>query len=306
MTVIRAVRAWFDTRGFYEVETPALQISPGMEPHLHAFRTDLVNPERDASRPLYLHTSPEFAMKKLLVAGLPRLYQICHVFRNAEGSSRHSAEFTMIEWYRAHSGYEAVMDDCVSLLRHCAQACGIEAYTHKNMRADPFAEWEKITVIDACRLYGGVEIGPDATDEEWEELFYTTFLNKVEPQLGQGRPTILYGYPSCMAALSRPVQGDPRFAERFELYLCGVELANAFGELTDPAVQRARFAADMGLKEKLYGDRHPVDEDFLAALEHGLPDSGGIALGIDRLAMLAAGADDIDQVLWAGKPGQGG
>ncbi len=300
MALIRAVRGWFDGQGFYEVETPALQVSPGMEPHLQAFQTTLMNPERDHERDLYLHTSPEFAMKKLLVAGLPGLYQICKVFRNAEGSRLHSPEFTMIEWYRAQSGYRAIMEDCVGLLRHCAQALDIEAYRYQDMACDPFRDWEIISVIEACKSYADIDVSPDTGPQEWDDLFYGPFLNKVEPQLGQGRPTILYDYPVSMAALARPKPENPRFTERFELYICGIELANAFGELTDAAVQRARFEADMALKEKLYGTRWPVDEDFLAALEHGLPESGGIALGIDRLAMLATGAEDIEQVLWCG------
>jgi len=298
MSLVRAVRGYFDQQGFYEIETPALQISPGMEPHLKAFQTELVNPEQDSVQTRYLHTSPEFAMKKLLVAGLPEIYQICHVFRNAEGSTLHSPEFTMIEWYRAHATYDSIMDDCIGLLRHCAAALDIKTYRHKGQECDPFAEWEKISVIEAYQKYGGLTVSPDASAAEWDDLFYKVFLNDVEPQLGQGRPTILYDYPVSMAALSRPKPDDPRFAERFELYVCGIELANAFGELTDVAVQRERFEADMALKQKLYGERYPIDEDFLAALEHGMPESSGIALGIDRLAMLASGADDIKQVLW--------
>lgn len=302
MDLIRAVRRFFDGQGFFEVETPALQVSPGMEPHLHAFKTEILNPERDHVRTLYLHTSPEFAMKKLLVAGLPKIYQICHVFRNAEGSHLHSPEFTMIEWYRARAGYEDIMDDCVGLLRFCAEQGGFQTYRYRGQEADPFKEWEVINVCEAYKKYAGIDVNPDNTAEEWDDLFYKVFLNKIEPQLGQGRPAIIYDYPVSMAALSRPKPEDPRFAERFEIYVCGMELANAFGELTDAKAQKQRFEADMALKEKLYGARYPVDEDFIAALERGLPESGGIALGIDRLAMLASGADDIEQVLWTGKP----
>jgi lysyl-tRNA synthetase class 2 len=324
MVLIQAVRAFFDGQGFCEVETPALQVSPGMEPHLHAFRTTLLNPERDSERTLYLHTSPEFAMKKLLVAGWPRIYQICHVFRNAEGSRLHSPEFTMIEWYRAHAGYRDIMADCEGLLRAVATALGIEAYRYRGISADPFVEWEYITVCEAFEKYAGIDLasflfslpqagGGDvkelraamreaglhtALDDTFEDLIVRVLGELIEPKLGQGRPTILYDYPVSMAALSRPKPEDPRFAERFELYICGVELANAFGELTDPVAQRARFEADMALKQKLYGETWPVDEEFIAALEHGMPESGGIALGIDRLAMLATGAEEIGQVLW--------
>lgn len=310
--LVRATREFFDSRDFLAVETPALQVSPGMEPHLHAFRTTLLNPERDAAETLYLHTSPEFAMKKLLVAGLPRIYQICHVFRNAEGSRLHAPEFTMIEWYRACAGYRDIMDDCIALLRHVATALGIDAYRFRGMSADPFVEWEIISVANAFALYAKADLlnldagavralGLHVADDDgYEDLVMRVLGELIEPKLGQGRPTILYDYPVSMAALSRPKPDDPRFAERFELYVCGVELANAFGELTDSRAQRARFEADMALKTKLYGEAWPVDEDFIAALDHGMPESGGIALGIDRLAMLATGADAIGDVLWCG------
>lgn len=298
MALIKAVRSFFDEQGFDEVETPALQVSPGMEPHLKAFKTELVNPEQDESRDMYLHTSPEFAMKKLLVAGLPKIYQICHVFRNAEGSHLHSPEFTMIEWYRANAGYEAIMDDCVALLRSCAETLDIASYRYKGISCNPFMDWERISVIDAYKKYAGIDVSPDSSPLEWDELFYKVFLNDIEPKLGREFPTILYDYPACMAALSRRKSEDPRFAERFEIYVCGIELANAFGELTDAKEQRKRFEQDMGLKQELYGERYPIDEDFLTALDHGMPECSGIALGVDRLAMLASGADNINQVLW--------
>jgi lysyl-tRNA synthetase class 2 len=349
-SVVRAVRAFFDDQGFYEVETPALQVAPGMEPHLHAFCTRLLNPERDQEQTLYLHTSPEFAMKKLLVAGLPKIYQICHVFRNAEGSRLHSPEFSMIEWYRANAGYRDIMQDCIGLLRAVANAAGATEYRYCDMKVDPFGDWEMISVTEAFQQYARIDLTlylphPDlreggsrgdgflesqqdvsnpslpnppsrkrkgrafievvaalglhtASDDTFEDLFYRVMGEVIEPKLGQGRPTIIYDYPVQMAALSRPKPEDPRFAERFELYVCGVELANAFGELTDAKTQRQRFIADMDLKEKIYGERWPLDEDFIAALEHGMPESGGIALGIDRLVMLATGAEDIKQVLW--------
>ncbi len=318
-TVIRSVRAFFDADRFYEVETPSLQVSPGMEPHIHAFRTTLLNPERDREQTLYLHTSPEFAMKKLLVAGLPKIYQICHVFRNAEGSRLHSPEFSMIEWYRANAGYRDIMEDCIGLLRKVATAAGTKEYRYRDMTADPFGEWEMISVVEAFTKYAGIDLisylppadlkfGEQvkasgmhtAPDDTFEDLFYRVMGEIIEPKLGHGRPTIIYDYPVQMAALSRPKPEDPRFAERFELYVCGIELANAFGELTDAKIQRQRFIADMDLKQKIYGERWPVDEDFIAALEYGMPESGGIALGIDRLVMLATGAKDIKQVLWTG------
>ncbi len=316
MGMIRAIRNWFERERFYEVETPALQRAPGMEAHLRAFRTELLTPELDRAETYFLHTSPEFAMKKLLVAGCTKIFQICHCYRNAEGSSLHSPEFSMIEWYRAHAGYRDIMEDCVALLRFCAQTLNIKELKYKGREADPFANWEIISVCEAFDKYANIDLESFLDDQSafaqelrrhgfhtdendrWDDLFFRVFLEKIEPALGNGQPTILYDYPVSMAALSRPKPEDPRFAERFELYICGMELANAFGELTDPVIQKQRFLEDLKLKEELYGEVWPVDEDFIAALEHGMPDSGGIALGIDRLAMLFAGVDRIDDVMW--------
>jgi lysyl-tRNA synthetase class 2 len=319
--ILKALRLWFEAEGFVEVETPALQVSPGLEPHLVAFATTLIGPEGD-QRPRYLHTSPEFAMKKLLVAGLPRLFQFAHVFRNAERATIHSPEFTMLEWYRAHDGYETLMADCEALLRAACAAAGTTMLKGRGHEADPSQPFERLSVAEAFRRHCGIDIlatapAPAAPSldllakaaeplgiaphpgDSWDDLFFRIMLDRIEPHLGMGRPTILYDYPVSMAALARPKLEDPRVAERFELYACGVELANAFGELTDAAVQRARFEADMALKQRLYGERYPIDEDFLAALTHGMPPSAGIALGFDRLVMLASGAERLEDVLWA-------
>lgn len=314
--LIKAMRAFFDDQGFMEVETPVLQTSPCAEAHLHGFKTALKNADLSHERDLYLHTSPEFAMKKLLVAGMERIYQICHTFRNAEGSSLHSPEFTMIEWYRTGAGYEQIMDDCVDLLRAVAKKLDIQTYRYKTSSADPFAEWQRVSVAEAFEQYANIGLAAVLDDTEnfaaaakaqgirvadndkWDDIFFAVMDALIEPHLGMGAPTILYDYPACMAALSRKKADDPRFAERFELYVCGIELANAFSELTDATEQRTRYHAEMALKKELYGEDYPVDEDFLRALEYGLPESGGIALGIDRLVMLATGADDITQTLW--------
>jgi lysyl-tRNA synthetase class 2 len=322
MALIRAVRAYFDGQGFAEVDTPALQACPAMDLHIHAFATEIKGVDLQPKGTLYLHTSPEFAMKKLLVAGLPRLYQICHVYRNAEGSRLHSPEFTMIEWYRAGADYTAIMEDCKGLLRACATALGIGHYRHKGMKCDPFAEWKTVTVEQAFRHYAGLELRaflPERTeefraaiagkgirvapDDSWDDLFFRVMAEKIEPFLGREAPAILCDYPVSMASLSRRKPGDPLLAERFELYVCGIELANAFSELTDAAEQRARFAEEMARKREIYGEVYPADEDFFAALDFGMPESGGIALGIDRLVMLACGADAIEDVLWTAPPG---
>ncbi|MGQ0664499.1 MAG: EF-P lysine aminoacylase EpmA [Pseudomonadota bacterium] len=322
--IAAATRAWFQGHGFTEVETPALQVSPGMEPHLAAFATELRDPgaRRDAGRLVYLHTSPELAMKKLLVAGLDRIFQLARVFRNAERSATHHPEFTMLEWYRAGAAYTELMDDCEALLGAVAAAAGVEEFAWAGRRARPLRPFERLRVAEAFQRWAGIDLMASASDplspslarlaaaaaplgigahdgDRWDDLFFRIFLDRIEPRLGLGRPTILYDYPIALAALARAKPADPRLAERFEVYVCGLELANGFGELTEPDEQRRRFAKDMDLKERLYGERWPVDEDFLAALAHGLPASAGIALGFDRLVMLATGAATIEDVLWA-------
>jgi lysyl-tRNA synthetase class 2 len=319
--VLAAVRSFFAEAGFVEVETPALQISPGLEPHLKAFVTVLYDPLTGAALPRYLHTSPEFAMKKLLAGGMQRIWQLCHVFRDGERGATHHPEFTMIEWYRAGATYRDIMADCDALLRRVQQSAAVEAFRWQGNTADARQEWQHLSVADACRDLAGIDLlatmpdplHPDAAllaaaawraglaphdGDDWETLFFRILLERIEPKLGIGAPTILYDYPLAQAALARRKPDDPRFAERFELYVCGLELANAFGELTDAAEQRARFEADRQKKQALYGETYPIDEDLLAALEHGLPDCAGIALGFDRLVMLAAGVDHIEDVLW--------
>ena len=320
--IAAAVRGWFDAAGFVEVETPALQISPGMEPHIMAFATDFVGSNPDDRQRFYLHTSPEFAMKKLLVAGEPKIFQLARVYRNGEVSPTHHPEFTMLEWYRADAGYHDLVDDCAALVQAALRAAGRDHLSRGDVTCDPFADWEILTVPDAFIRYAGIDLLATAPDplnpdtellakaaagiginahegDRWEDIFFRISLDRIEPNLGMGRPTVLTDYPISMAALARPKPSDPRLAERFEAYCCGVELCNAFGELTNPVAQRARFIADMDLKEQLYGTRYPVDEDFLAALEVGLPESTGIALGFDRLVMLCTGAGDLTDVLWA-------
>ena len=316
-----ALRGYFAEQNFLEVETPALQASPGLEPHLVAFKTELREPGAARGIPLYLHTSPEFAMKKLLAAGVERCFQLARVFRNAERSATHHPEFTMLEWYRAGASYTALMDDCDVLLKTVADLAARE-FAWDGRRCDARRPAERLSVAEAFARETGIDLLATAPDplqpslerlaaaarplgiaprpgDRWDDLFFRIFLERIEPRLGIGRPTILYEYPISMAALSRPKASDPRVCERFELYVAGLELANAFGELTDAAEQRRRFAADMDLKEQRYGERYPIDEDFIAALEHGLPPSAGIALGVDRLVMLATGSAHIEDVLWA-------
>lgn len=308
--ILSDVRKFFDARGYLEVETPALQVAPCMEAHIQAFRTELVTADRQSRETFYLHTSPEFAMKKLLVAGLPRIYQLAKVFRNAEGSRWHSPEFLMLEWYQAGMDYTEMMEETAALLRHVAAA----PLTANGKSCDVHAPWEKLTVVEALVKYADVDISAHLEDldhlraeaarigvyvsphDDWDNALLKILMDKVEPHMGMGAPSVIYDYPVSMAALSRPKPQDPRFAERFEVYVCGIELANAFGELTDAKVQRRRFLHDVHLRKKIYGDDYPVDEDFLRALDHGLPASSGNALGLDRLVMLMTGADDIGLV----------
>ena len=307
--ILAALRAWFAGQGFVEVETPILQVAPGAEVHLQGFATDWESPDGEEEQVRWLHSSPEFAMKKLLAGGVPKLFQFARVFRNNEGSALHHPEFTMLEWYRAGAPYETIMEDCAALLA----LTGARELTWDGKVCDPLATPERLTVAEAFDRHAGVDVLATAGDaprlarlakivmhdgDSWDDVFFRIMFAKIEQRLGMGRPTILCEYPIAMAALARAKPADPRVAERFELYACGVELANAFGELTDPDLQRARLEADMDEKERLYGLRWPVDDDFLAALDHGLPPCSGIALGFDRLVMLATGAKHIEDVLW--------
>jgi lysyl-tRNA synthetase class 2 len=320
--IATALRRWFDSEGFTEVETPALQISPGLEPHLQAFATELKAPGEARGVTMRLHTSPEFAMKKLLVGGEQRIFQFARVFRNGERGTTHSPEFTMLEWYRVGSDYRALMEDCAAILRLAADATGLTSASWNSVECDLRQRPERLSVAEAFARYCGIDLLATAPDprapslerlaassqslgimprdgDRWDDLFFRLFLTLIEPKLGQGRATLLHDYPISMAALSRAKPNDPRVAERVELYVAGMELANGFSELVDAEEQRRRFESDMDLKQSLYGERYPIDEDFLAALRHGLPDCTGMALGFDRLVVLASGATTIDDVLWA-------
>jgi lysyl-tRNA synthetase class 2 len=325
--ILSGLRRWFAGQGFVEVETSALQVSPGNETHLHAFATELIGPD-GARRPLYLHTSPEFACKKLLAAGEERIFTFAPVFRNRERGALHHPAFTMLEWYRAREPYERLMEDCAALLAAAAEAAGAELLRYVGRSADPRMSPQRLTVADAFQRFAGIDLlatlgaggtdrealaaAPDrqglaeaaqragirvAEDDTWSDIFSRILVERIEPNLGNGRATLLMEYPAHLAALARPRASDPRVAERFELYACGVELANAFGELTDPELQRRRLEAEMAEKERVWGERYPIDADFLAALAY-MPPASGAALGFDRLVMLATGAARIEQVIW--------
>jgi lysyl-tRNA synthetase class 2 len=312
-----AARAFFAAESFVEVDCAILQASPGNEAHISAFATEIVDPSGARSE-LYLHASPEFSCKKLLSAGENRIFTFAHAFRNRERGRLHHPEFTMLEWYRANEPYQRLVEDCAGLLAASAAALGSGDFSFAGSFADPFAEPEVLSVAEAFDRFAGIDLiaalGTEAADREhfadgarkigiriveddtWSDIFSKILSEKIEPHLGQGRATILIDYPAQEAALAR-LGADARFAERFELFVCGVELANGFGELTDSAEQRRRFEAEMSERRRIYGDAYPLDEDFLNALAI-MPEASGIALGFDRLVMLATGAQHIEQVIW--------
>ncbi len=309
-----AIRQFFAHERFVEVETAALQVSGGNETHISPFGVELIGQGGDKSR-LYLHSSPEFACKKLLAAGEERIFTFAHVFRNRERTALHHPEFTMLEWYRAHEPVSRLIEDCADLLAVAAKAAGTDNFVWRDREAEAFEEPEILTVCEAFGRHANIDLAAllgdrdglaraaardgvsVAADDTWSDLFSKILCEKVEHRLGRGRATILTDYPVSEAALARPKPDDPRFAERFELYVCGVEIANGFGELTDPAEQRRRFVEAGAARARLYGEACPIDEDFLDALAV-MPPASGIALGFDRLVMLAAGATRIEQVLW--------
>jgi lysyl-tRNA synthetase class 2 len=315
-----ALRGYLAARDFLVVDPPGLQRSPGNETHLHAFGTTMIGND-GVGQAMYLHTSPEFTMKKLLAAGERRIASLQHVWRNRERSALHHPEFTMLEWYRAGEPYEAVIRDCLAMVKLAAEAAGSKVLRFRDRECDPSVEAEQLSVVEAFARHAGIDLlatmdADGVTDGEalavqmqalgmavprdrsWGYLFSLVLTDKVEPQLGIGRVTVLDRYPTAEAALARRAADDRRVSERFELYACGVELANGFGELTDAGEQRRRFAGEMAEKERIYGERYPLDEDFLSALEL-MPEASGVALGFDRLVMLATAAPRIEAVLWA-------
>jgi len=318
-----SLRHYFAKEGFLEVECGALQISPGNETHLHAFATTHIGPDGRKSQ-LYLHTSPEFACKKLLAAGEKKIFVLGPVFRNRERGALHAPEFILLEWYRVGEPLDAVMTDCLNILAGAAKAAGTKEFRFRDRIAEVGAPAQRLTVAEAFQEQSGIDLlatlnadgsadrnalaaqarhagVKTAPDDSWSDMFSRVLVERIEPKLGIGAPTILDAYPRIEAALARASEHDPRVAERFELYLCGVELANGFGELTDVDEQRRRFEHEMKEKERIYKERYPIDADFLDALSH-MPEASGVALGFDRLVMLATGAERIEQVMWTPMP----
>jgi len=337
--LIECVRRFFAEADFLEVETPALVPSPGLELHLRSFATDYV-PERDdpnapGPRRVFLPTSPEYHMKRLLACGFERIFQICRCFRNGESYRLHNPEFTMLEWYRAWADYTAIMDDLESLgsrlgsqvdtrvgewasggagEKKDTKTRGREDARMKKPAVDLSPPWNRITVADAFHSYAGIELPPETNadafrraarragfdtvshSDTWDDVFYKVFLSAIEPKLGLTKPVFLTDYPASMAALAKRSEDDPSVAERFELFIGGVEIANGFTELNDPAEQRRRFAEELEQRRQLGAPEHPIDDRLLDALAIGMPPAGGVAVGLDRLIMLLAGKDRIADV----------
>ena len=324
--IIKLIREFFWSQNFYEVETPIAARLPGQEPYLNPIPVVFHEPN-GAETKVYLQTSPEFGLKKLLAAGYEKIFQICKTFRDYEEfGNNHNTEFTMIEWYRAPGNLKNIMDDTEELFKFVAKNLNTKKITYKNFEIDILTKWDRLSMREVWKKYLNVELNDYLTNEkmaslvrerglaaddkdEFEDLFYKVFLNEIETKLGMGKPIMIYDYPEQMTSLSRLSANDPRYAERFELYIGGLELANAFGELTDAVEQKKRLEADKSKREQLGKETWPIDPDFIAAIkqidEAALPhrsprgaEVGGTALGIDRMIMLFTGANNINEVIF--------
>lgn len=324
--IISEIRRFFGERGFLETETPCLVKYPGMEPYLDVFKTKFesaFSKETSVDQDMFLITSPEYSLKKLLAGGLEKIFQITKTFRNKESfSDRHNPEFTMLEWYRAYASYEEIMDDTEALVKHVWENCGFSKdqgglvnLVWKGQEIDIMSPWRRLRVIDSFKEFAGVDedtffnlgaltelvksrgyaVGETPT---FDDLFFTLFLNEIEPNLGIDKPTVLYDYPVSMAALSKRCARDVRFAERFEVYIGGLELCNGFTELNDPVEQETRLLQEKQERSEMGKDPYDLDAEFIKALKFGMPPSGGNALGIDRLIMLTLGEENIENTMY--------
>lgn len=319
MLLIRKIREFFWSKDFVETDTPTLVNLPGMEPYLDVFLTKF-EPMSGDVRDMYLITSPEYAMKKLLVAGLPKIFQITKSFRNKEtGGDLHNPEFTILEWYRANTDYREIMRDCEDLVRFlCMELFGASEFVYQEMKVDVGGDFERLSVVEAFEKHAGVSrevfedeealvaeaqkrgygSGMNGAPLNYDDAFFLIFLNEIEKKLGVGRPTILHEYPVSMAALSKQCPNNAKYAERFEMYVAGIELCNAFSELTDAREQEERLVAERGQREAMGKPLYDIDQTFIDALKLGMPESGGIALGVDRLIMLLLNQTSIENVIF--------
>ncbi len=315
LEITHLIRNFFWSEDFQEAETPVALRLPGQEPYLNPIQV-LIHDPHCVENKFYLQTSPEFAMKKLLAAGYDKIFQICKCFRDFEQfGGNHNTEFTMIEWYRAPGTFEEIMDDTEKLFKYVAAELKVKSVKYKDREVDISGGWERMSMREVWKKYLNVELdeylksetiaelareqGYVAEEKEaYEDLFYKLFLNEIEPKLGVEKPIMIYDYPEQMTSLSRISKNDSRYAERFELYIAGLELANAFGEIVDPIEQKKRLEADKNKRKELGKEIWPVDPDFISALESGIVSAGGIALGLDRMIMLFTGANDINEVIF--------
>lgn len=314
-----AIRNWFSVNDFTEVETAQLQKSPGNEVHLLGLKTNWSATDGKC-HDLYFATSPEFSCKKLIAAGETRIFEFARVFRNRDIGPLHAPEFTMLEWYRAGADWHQIIDDTLEVCSVAAQANNAKNFNWKNLSIPIDATPIKIKVSEAFEKYANIDLcdvldenGNGLRDEfarlskkagintensdDWSDIFTKVLISKIEPNLGIDAPTVFYEYPYPEAALARRCSHDKRFVERFELYICGVEIANGFGELTDASEQRKRFLEAMEKQKEIYGSAFPLDEELLDALGQ-MPQTSGVALGFDRLIMLISGARKIEDVMW--------
>lgn len=281
--IIQSIRRFFLQRDYLEIETPCRIPAPAPESHIDAV----------ASGAWFLQTSPELCMKRLLAAGYPRIFQICRCFREKERGGRHLPEFAMLEWYRAEADYEALMDDCEEIFRAvCRELFGRESFMFQGSGIDLAAPWPRISVAEAFDRYAGVAMHDALKAGTFNELMAFS----IEPRLGGGRPVFLYDYPVELGALARAKQTDPSVAERFELYIAGIELVNAFSELIDTAEQRSRFEKETAQRAAAGKTVYPFPQKFIDCLER-MPQSAGAALGVDRMVMLFADKAEIDEVV---------
>lgn len=309
--VSEAIRRFFRERGFVEVDPPALVRLPGMEPHIEPFRT--VRHAGGKELPCFLHTSPEYAMKKLLAAGFESVFFLGYAYRDEEPSKTHSPAFLMLEWYRAYSDYAQLIEDCEALFCELfGRFRGGLRFRYLGRELDVSPPWPRLSVRDAMLEFAGVDVLRAEVEElrkaseakghrvdgswGWDDLFFLLFLEEVEPKIGKPKPTFVMDYPARLSSLARMREGEPNLVERFELYFGGLELANAFSELTDPDEQRERLLRERAERERLGRMLYPVDEEFLEVLSYGMPPSAGIALGVERLLMLIMDKEDIAEV----------
>lgn len=315
LQILRLTRDFFWSQNFIEAETPIALRLPGQEPYLNPMPVDIQDPYQKSHK-FYLRTSPEYSLKKLLAAGWEKIFEISKCFRNVESfGGTHNPEFTMIEWYRAPGSYLDIIDDTENLFKYIGKKIGVQKLKYKDRDIDYLVNWDKASVKELWQKYLQVNLDEylvienlkklvmqrgwvvDESDA-YEDLFYKIFLNEIEPHLGVERPIFVCDYPAQMCSLSRLCPKDERYAERFELYIGGLELANAFGELTNSVIQNDNLEKDKALRAKLGKETWPIDKDFIEALESGIPSAGGIALGIDRMVVLFTGARDINEVIF--------